>query len=236
MNEKREVNDLKLKDDTALKKASYKFLKTKKRNWCFVLYEDSAPGDWVSILQKTGLECAISPKHDKDINPTGEPKKPHYHIILLFPGPTTGSVVWDLVVGTLHQPMPIPLESVRGMYRYLIHRDNPEKFQYKEEDIKTLNGFDISNFSDLSLADKTKIKLELTKLINEKEFIEYSEFINYVISLDKNDYFIIASSNTLYFNSFLRSKRHSLLNDKKIVIVNRETGEILNHNEENEED
>ena len=43
----------------------------KKRYWAFVLYPESAPSDWKDILQSTGLVCAISPYHDKDINPDG---------------------------------------------------------------------------------------------------------------------------------------------------------------------
>ena len=42
----------------------------KKRNWTFLVYPESAPADWVSKLQATGLPVAISPLHDKDINPT----------------------------------------------------------------------------------------------------------------------------------------------------------------------
>ena len=51
----------------------------KKRNWAFVVYPESAPEDWIEQLQKTGLQCAVSPLHDKDTDPTGEPKKAHYH-------------------------------------------------------------------------------------------------------------------------------------------------------------
>lgn len=61
----------------------------KKRYWAFVLYPESAPENWKEILQQTGLSCCVSPLHDKDINPTGEPKKAHYHIILCYSGPTT---------------------------------------------------------------------------------------------------------------------------------------------------
>ena len=37
----------------------------KKRNWAFVLYPESAPENWREELQKTGLQCAISPLHDR---------------------------------------------------------------------------------------------------------------------------------------------------------------------------
>ena len=61
----------------------------KKRNWAFVLYPESAPKDWREQLARSGVACAISPLHDRDINPTGEPKKPHYHVILVYGSPTT---------------------------------------------------------------------------------------------------------------------------------------------------
>lgn len=48
----------------------------KKRNWAFLVYPESAPENWLQILQATGLQCAISPLHDRDLNATGEPKRP----------------------------------------------------------------------------------------------------------------------------------------------------------------
>lgn len=41
----------------------------KKRNWAFIVYPESAPADWKERLQAKGLQCAISPLHDKDLNP-----------------------------------------------------------------------------------------------------------------------------------------------------------------------
>lgn len=205
----------------------YKHAKTKKRNWTFVLYPESAPSDWRERLQATGLEVAISPLHDKDINPgTDEVKKAHYHIILCYNNTVTGRMVKELV-DSLNQPIPLPIDSVRGLYRYFTHKDNPEKHQYDERDITTLNGFDIRNYSDLSSGDISKIKLELTKYIKERGLVEYSDFIDEVMDLEKPDYFLIASSNTVFFDSYLRSKRHSITQGKRVVICDRDTGEVL---------
>lgn len=230
-NKDNEVNDL------AEAKSKYRYLKTKKRNWCFVLYPSSAPEDWQDILQQTGLEIAISPLHDKDKDPTGQLKKAHYHIIILFQGPTTGGIVWDLVVGRLGQPMPIPLEGVRGMFRYFVHRDNPDKYQYDEKDIQTINGFDINNYADLTTADKAKIKIELIKLIQEAVITEYSVFIDKLLEMDKDDYLYIGTTNTIFFNTYISSLRHKLKDEmnKNYYLVNRKTGEIVDDKPGNEE-
>ena len=116
---------------------------TKKRQWAFVCYPESLPPDWIEILKQSGLQCAISPLHDKDINPDNTPKKPHYHVILVYAGPTTYNNVATFTA-SINGTIPQPLEQVRGYYRYLTHKDNPEKAQYDEKDIITLNGFGLA--------------------------------------------------------------------------------------------
>ena len=177
----------------------------KKRNWAFVLYPESAPKDWVEILKLKGLSCAISPLHDKDINPTGEPKKPHFHIIVSFSGPTTFNVVKE-ITDELNATIPIPLESVRGMYRYLTHKDNPEKYQYLESNILLLNNFDpttvLNNFEVF-----TFIK-EIQLLIIENDIVEYSDLLDYLLSNDLYEHWNIACSHVLMFNTYITSKRN----------------------------
>ncbi len=212
--------------------SDYKYSKIKKRNWTFVLYPESAPDDWKDVLQKTGLEIAISPLHDKDKDPEDQLKKAHHHIVLCYNNTVTGRMVREFVVGELNQPNPEPIDSVKGLYRYFTHKDNPDKYQYDEKDIVTLNGFDILSYSDLSSADKTRIKYELTKFIKENELFEYSDFMDKVMELEKSDYFYIASTNTLYFNAYLTSVRNrirdSLENGK---YVNIETGEVKSYSD-----
>lgn len=53
----------------------------KGRNWAFLVYPESLPSNWEDIITETGLPMAFSPLHDKDVNPNGEEKKPHYHVI-----------------------------------------------------------------------------------------------------------------------------------------------------------
>ena len=182
----------------------------KKRNWAFVVYPESLPEGWLDLLRETGLQCAISPLHDKDKEPTGEVKKAHYHVIACYSGPTSYNVVKGLTE-QLHAPGPQALEQVRGYYRYLTHKDNPEKAQYSENDIQTLNGFYIGDFVELTKSEVLNIKRELLTLIREADILEYSDFLNLLQDSDMVQQFDVASSNTLFFDRYISSRRNKQL-------------------------
>lgn len=179
----------------------------KKRNWTFLVYPESAPADWVSKLQATGLPVAISPLHDKDINPDGEPKKAHYHVIVCYSGPTTYNVVLALTQ-SLGQPIPKPLEQVRGMYRYFTHMDNPEKYQYDSTGISCLNGFNIMDFVDLTKSEVLKIKLDLQAFIRASNILEYADLMDNLQDGSNMDWYDVASSNTFFFEKYITSRRN----------------------------
>lgn len=180
----------------------------KKRYWAFVLYPESAPENWKELLQQTGLSIAISPLHDKDLDPTGLPKKPHYHIILCYDGPTTFNNVKANITEPLGQPIPIGLEQVRGYFRYLTHKDNPEKYQYNEKDIETINDFDIDNYNDLSKSQINVILIETQKLINCYNITEYCDLLDLLLSLEKYSYLDVAMNHTILFNTYITSRRN----------------------------
>ena len=179
----------------------------KKRNWAFVLYPESAPADWRETLRKTGLQCAVSPLHDKDLDPTGTPKKAHYHVISCYSGPTSFNVVKGLT-DALNAPIPQALEQVRGYYRYLTHKDNPEKHQYSDSDITTLNGFSILDFVELSKSEVLTIKRSLQQLIRNADILEYSDFMDLLQDSDMQQEYDVASSNTFFFEKYISSRRN----------------------------
>ena len=181
----------------------------KKRYWAFILYEESAPSNWREILQETGIQCAISPLHDKDINADNTPKKPHYHVILAYEGPTTYSNVAYLT-SSLNQPIPQPLEQLRGYYRYLTHKDNPEKYQYNEWEITTINGFDVKNYLDLTSNQVIACLKELTHIIDDNNINEYSTLIRLLRDDEcMCELLDVACNKTIFLNTYITSKRHS---------------------------
>ena len=148
---------------------------SKSRGWLCVVYPESAPEDWIQILASIGAQALISPLHDQDLNADGEVKKPHYHVILLWDGPTTKSnaqAVVDLIRGVGCFAM----ATLRGASRYLCHLDNPEKHRYNPEDVKQLGGLvydDIIN----SASDDLLTLYEIFDWIDENVCVSFRQFM-----------------------------------------------------------
>ena len=180
----------------------------KKRNWAFVVWPDSALENWRDILQESGLLFAISPYHDKDINADNTPKKSHYHVIMCFDGPTTYKNALSVAqrcggVNTVQ-----PLEQIRGYYRYFTHMDNPEKYQYSDNDITTINGFDINNYVELTYTEVVKYLMQIQMLIRDKHFLEYSELCDFLQDNDLKELHEIAISKTTFIKAYIDSRRY----------------------------
>ena len=111
------------------------------RSYATVVYPESAPDNWLSILEESKVPCCVSPLHCDDFNPDGEPKKAHYHVLLLFESVKSESQareIFDTFGGVGCEKV----NSVRGYARYLTHLDNPEKAQYSPSDVQCFFGAD----------------------------------------------------------------------------------------------
>lgn len=201
--------------------------KGSKRNWAFVLYPESAPADWRNQLQQTGLPFAVSPYHDKDFEPDGTPKKPHYHIIACWPGPTTFNVARQLTE-RLNQRIPIPLDAVKGYYRYLTHLDNPDKYQYDASGITFLNGFNIADYCDLTSSERRELVKRCQRYIIELDILEYVDLLDSLMISDDVELYDFATKNTLLFNSYLTSRRYKR-RDEQAALDRVAAKQRLNH-------
>ena len=181
----------------------------KSQVWAGIMYQDSAPADWEHQLRMLGVPFAVSPLHDQDIREDKTPKKPHWHVILYWPGGSTTSrtaaaIMRDVLKGTI----PIPLVSPRGYYRYFTHLDNPNKAQYDEKNIVTGNNFDIGDFIVLTAQEKNELKKLVLGEVIKQGMTEYWELVVYAMYNMDNAAFDLISTNTVFFNAALKSKRH----------------------------
>ena len=175
----------------------------KARYWTFVAYPESLQVDLPTWLSENGLIYAISPLHDKDIDLTGEPKKPHYHILLEFPGPTTFRKVKEDITDILGQPIPKAVMTIRGAYRYLCHLDNPDKAQYNENDIVKSDSFELV----LTKSEVTTLKALILEDIRDHKIKEYYDLLQFYLSIGDMDRFDLVCNNTIFFSTYLSSYR-----------------------------
>lgn len=180
----------------------------KGRNWAFVVYPESLPSNWEEIIVETGLPMAFSPLHDQDVNPTGESKKAHYHVICYYENATTSRAVKENVTDKLNGTIPIKLESMTGMYRYHLHLDNPEKYQYSDKDRKFFNGFDVNKVDSLTYTEISKLLQEIQSIIRTKSILEYSDLLDLLLDNDLFNLWDVARNHTLLLNTYISSRRY----------------------------
>ncbi len=197
-------------------------LNEKGRHFTFIVYPDSAPKNWKDILQDTGCEIAISPLHDHDISDeeSKELKKPHWHVIISYSNTTTYNNVLKLTE-KLNSPIPKILNSIKGMYRYFTHMDNPEKYQYDSKDIIHLNGFDVESVNALTVTQKYDIKRKITRYIRENDIKYYIQLLDKLEGLNY-DWYNVAIDNTILFNTIIKSNNEM----KRFKKFDDETGEL----------
>lgn len=187
----------------------------KSRYWSFIIYPESAKKNWENELEETGLQFIVSPLHDKDIDiyAEGGPeyKKAHYHVLLAFEGPKTYKSIKEEICDKINATIPKKIESLRGYYRYLTHKDNPEKAQYKEEDIRKYNGMKI----ELTNTEITLLKIYINEDIINENILEYSDLLDFYKDMGDFDRYEIVSNHTYFFDKYITSRRNKIKNIEK---------------------
>lgn len=142
-----------------------------------VFYPDSMPDNFEELVVELHIPFLLSPLHDRDISANGEPKKPHYHGVLIF-----GSLKTPEQVRALIEPLgAVGLEVVadtRAYCRYLCHLDNPEKAQYLTDQVKCFSGADYPALIQ-SGSDKYKAIAEMQDFVEDNDIISYRQLCIY---------------------------------------------------------
>lgn len=178
------------------------------RNFATVVYPDSAPDNWQEILSEQFVPAFISPLHDKDINPTGEAKKPHWHVMLMFDGVKTTEQALEIFnkIGGVGCEV---VQSQRGYARYLCHMDNPEKAQYLPENVRSMCGADYTGTIGL-VTDKYKAISEMIDYCVENNIVSYSDLLEYS-RMERFDWFrVLCDNGTIVVREYLKSREWTL--------------------------
>lgn len=178
------------------------------RNFVTVVYPESAPDNWMSMLAEQCVPAFISPLHDQDINPTGEPKKAHYHVMIMFDGVKTSEQareVFDQINGVGCEKV----KSLRSYARYLCHLDNPDKHQYPVTDVRQIAGSDYMEVIGLVI-DKYAAIGEMIDFCEINHITSYAVLIKWCKD-NKHEWFrVLCDSATLVMREYLKSLKWTI--------------------------
>ena len=178
------------------------------KGWLTEIYPESELPNWRDILSYMGMQAVIGPLHEFDVNADGSPKKPHYHVLLLWDGPTTYNNAKN-VVKAINGVGCLKCITIRGSVRYFCHMDNPEKYQYSPDGYRQIGGVDIQKII-MSESDEDLMLCEIFDFIDENAIISYKGLIDYC-RLHKDDWFhLIMHKHRENVWKYLRSYEYEL--------------------------
>lgn len=167
-----------------------------------------------NFLENLKLESCVSPLHDKDLD-LGRPKKPHYHVMIYWGSGKNKSVrqimtvlqpirtfisvaPWDKGDSSLEDCSYVweqenKVQNMRGALRYFKHLDNPEKYQYFDDEFITFGGFDVESVI-FSEKDLLVILKDLYAWVNENDCYNYADLVDYC-RLHSSEWFYLVNTN-----------------------------------------
>lgn len=178
------------------------------RNWSVIVYPESAPPNWRDFLDELHIEWVESPLHEFDTNPTGEVKKPHWHILLMFGGVKSFEQVVD-AVSPLNCPIPQRCHNAKSLVRYMAHLDNPDKFQYSVRSIVAHGGVDLDELLRPSSSERYSMIRDMLEYVKQHRVTEFQDLMDFAIAEHFDDWFPLLCDNSAYvLERYIKSQRH----------------------------
>lgn len=171
----------------------------------------------------------IYPRGNFYNNKVGDPKKAHWHGMVVFPRQTSFKQANRIIQSITHGPYVRPLKgSMRGMHEYFTHKNHPDRYQgYDKDDIIKLNGFHIEPTNH----ELIKMQADIINAILENGISDWADFMAFY-KYDVESLGVIANKPGA-FSATVRSmwqKQHPEGKTQRVVIVNKE--DITDKNKE----
>ena len=177
------------------------------RNFATIVYPESAPDNWLEVLNSYHVSYAVSPLHENDLNPDGEQKKAHFHVLVMFDSVKTNEQFIEMS-RTFGGVGLEKVSSLRGYARYLCHLDNPEKFQYDMNDVSCV-GCDYKELIGLP-SDKYQVIREIVEYIDNEGILYYSDLFDYASKNNDTWFRCLCDNGTYVIKEYLKSKTYKM--------------------------
>lgn len=191
--------------------------------WTTIVYPESASSNFLDVLKDFHVPFLLSPLHDKDVDGDGVIKKSHYHLVLYFDSLKSAAqaqVIFDAIGGVGCQSVQSPVSYAR----YLIHADDPDKYQYSAEDVVAY-GLD---YLQCSLDEKSQKYLGISDVITyviENNIESFSRLLIVTSQLNRH-IFEVVCDNAYLVKSFMSSIRNDRIECSKQEYLEANGGEL----------
>lgn len=198
------------------------------RNFATIIYPESAAKDWKEQLIQMHITALVSPLHDKDLNPSGEAKKAHYHLLVMFESPKDFETQVKPIFDKLGAVGREEVFSARGYARYLTHMDNPEKAQYSEQEVLSFGGADYYAITNLP-TDDMRLLTDIFKFVRVNQIISFAELLDFSAEYKPEWFSTIAMSRAYIVDKYIKSLswETSVEAERRDKYINPETGEFI---------
>lgn len=185
--------------------------KVRTRNWAFIMYPDSMPNNdfdmAVRILSDCFMPFAISPLHDRDFNADGEVKKPHYHVLITADGIKSYKQILEISKSVNGSDVR-PIDSAVGYYRYFTHKDNPEKAQYNDIDIKCYNNFNAELYNKPTSLMRYLMIKDMVSYIKDNNIRKFSDFVDCAITYNFEWFKLLCDNSAIIIKEYIFSRSY----------------------------
>lgn len=187
---------------------------SKKCNFAFLLYPESCSPTFKYTLEQLKIPVYYI-LHDKDevLHPeTFEkmPKKPHYHVMLVFPTPRSENTAKKICLQCGGNGHLENIVSRKGYARYLMHLDEEYKHKYSRNEVITMN--DTGKYSYDCVIETEEEKLSkvdetLADIIiycKHNNLIAYCQLVDYCVC-SRPDWLPVVRKYSQMIYSYLKS-------------------------------
>lgn len=184
------------------------------RTWACIVYPESAPKDWIERLKEEHVATLISPLHDRDVTAEGELKKAHYHVMIMREQPISGEQARMVFEKMGVKMSPELVKSARGYARYLVHRDDGDKYQYDEAGVRGLSG---ASWKAVALDKEEVVDSILTEIedyIDDNNVLSYRQLCKYARA-ERPEWVHEVRKHTFHLTAYVKSIVWELTQEQK---------------------
>ena len=103
--------------------------------------------------------------------------------------------------------LPQKCSNVEGYTRYLVHADNPEKYQYSKSDIQIIGRFDIEKAFKSTTTENWLMTADMMDYIEEENITEFADLMLYARH-NREDWFVFLCTSAWTIEKFITSRRN----------------------------